>query len=139
MTETREIKKKEAELEKGVERTRARRVFTPSVDIIEKENDILLVADMPGVDEKSVDITIEKDQLTICGTVETEIPENHRPESHRLALSEYGVGDYERTFTISNEIDREHITANVRDGVLRLTLPKAEVAKTKKIPVTGNA
>jgi HSP20 family molecular chaperone IbpA len=114
MTETREIKKKEAELEKGVERTRARRVFTPSVDIIEKENDILLVADMPGVDEKSVDITIEKDQLTICGTVETEIPENHR-----LALSEYGVGDY--------------------DGVLRLTLPKAEVAKTKKIPVTGNA
>jgi HSP20 family molecular chaperone IbpA len=125
MTETREIKKKEAELEKGVERTRARRVFTPSVDIIEKENDILLVADMPGVDEKSVDITIEKDQLTICGTVETEIPENHR-----LALSEYGVGDYERTFTISNEID---------DGVLRLTLPKAEVAKTKKIPVTGNA
>jgi HSP20 family molecular chaperone IbpA len=134
MTETREIQKKEAELEKGVERTRARRVFTPAVDIIEKENDILLVADMPGVDEKSVDITLEKDQLTIHGTVEPEIP-----ESHRLALSEYGVGDYERTFTISNEIDREHITANVRDGVLRLTLPKAEVAKTKKIPVTGNA
>ncbi len=134
MTDRGEIKKREAELEKGIERTKARRVFMPAVDIVEKENDIVLFADMPGVDERSVDITLEKDLLTIHGTVEPDVPENHR-----LVLSEYGVGDYERTFTLSNEIDREHIKAVVKDGVLRLTLPKAERAKTKKIPVTGTA
>jgi HSP20 family protein len=132
MTDTREIKKKEAELEKGVERTKSRRVYTPAVDIFEKDQKIIVLADMPGVDEKSVDITLEKNMLTIHGTVEAEIPENHR-----LALSEYGVGDYERTFTVSNEIDREHIEATVKDGVLKLTLPVAEAAKTKKIEVTA--
>lgn len=135
MTDTKkDIQKKEAELEKGVERTREQRVYTPRVDIIEKKEYILLVADMPGVDEKSVDVTIEKDLLTIHGSVE---PETHK--NHRLAISEYGTGDYERTFTISDEIDREHIQASVKDGVLRLTLPKAEAAKTRHIPVTGNA
>ena len=134
MTEKRELQKREAELEKGVERTRQTRVYTPAVDIIEKNNDIVLMADMPGVDENSVDITLEKDLLTIYGKVEPEIPENHR-----LVISEYGVGDYERTFALSDEIDREHIRATVKDGVLKLVLPKAESAKTKKIPVTGNA
>ncbi len=135
MTETKELKKKEeAEIEKGVERTKARRVYKPAVDIIEKEGEIVLFADLPGVDEKSVDITLEKALLTIYGVVTPEIPENHR-----LILSEYGVGDYQRTFTLSDEIDRDHIQARVKDGVLTLTLPKAERAKTKKIPVTGNA
>ena len=61
----RELQKKEAELEKGVEHTRATRVFTPTVDIVEHKNDIVVLADMPGVDEKSVDITLEKELLTI--------------------------------------------------------------------------
>lgn len=134
MTDTKEIKKKEAELEKGVERTRARRVYTPAVDIIEKKDDIVLIADMPGVDDQSVDITIEKDLLTIHGRVEPDIPKDHR-----LVISEYGVGDYERTFTISNEIDRDKIQASVKDGVLRLILPKGENARTRKIPVTAEA
>jgi HSP20 family molecular chaperone IbpA len=135
MTDTnREIQKKEAEMEKGVEHTRATRVFTPTVDIVEHKNNIVVLADMPGVDEKSVDITLEKELLTIYGKVAPEVPENHR-----LAISEYGVGDYRRTFTISNEVDREHIEASVKDGVLKLVLPKAESAKTRKIPVSGNA
>jgi HSP20 family molecular chaperone IbpA len=135
MTDTRgEHKKKEAELEKGVELTRAMRLYTPAVDIIEHENNIELLADMPGVDEKSVDITLEKDLLTIYGKVEPDIPENHR-----LVLSEYCVGDYKRTFTISSEVDRDRIQASVKDGVLKLVLPKAESAKTRKIPVMGNA
>jgi len=135
MTDTTgEIKKKEAELEKGVEPTRATRLFTPTVDIVEHKDDIVMFADMPGVDEKSVDIVLEKDLLTIYGKVEPEIPENHR-----LVISEYGVGDYKRTFTVSNEIDRDRIQASVKDGVLKLVLPKAESAKTRKIPVTGNA
>jgi len=135
MTDTTgEIKKKEAELEKGVEPTRATRLFTPTVDIVEHKDDIVMFADMPGVDEKSVDIVLEKDLLTIYGKVEPEIPENHR-----LVISEYGVGDYKRTFTVSNEMDRDRIQASVKDGVLKLVLPKAESAKTRKIPVTGNA
>jgi len=135
MTDTkRDLLKKEAELEKGIERTRAKRVFTPAVDIVEQKDYILLFADMPGVDEKTVDVTLDKDLLTIHGNVE---PETHK--GHRLVLSEYGTGDYERTFTVSNEIDREKIIASVKDGVLRLTLPKAAAARTRKIPVTGNA
>ncbi len=133
MTETREMKK-EAELEKGVERTRSRRVYTPAVDIIEREDDIILKADMPGVDENSIDITLEKDLLTIYGRVEGEVPENQR-----LVISEYGTGDYQRTFTLSNEIDRDQIRATVKDGVLQLVLPKAETARTRKIPVAASA
>lgn len=135
MTDTKkDIQKREAELEKGVERTRSRRVFTPRVDIIEKKDYIVLVADMPGVDEKSVNVTLEKDRLTIYGNVEQEF---HK--GHRLILSEYGTGDYERTFTISNQIDRKHIKATVKNGVLRLTLPKTDIAKARHIPITGNA
>jgi HSP20 family molecular chaperone IbpA len=135
MTDTRrEVQKKEAELEKGVETTRATRLYTPTVDIIEHTDDIVLLADMPGVDEKSVDITLEKDQLTIYGKVEPEVSENHR-----LVISEYGIGDYKRSFTISNEVNRDKIQATVKDGVLKLVLPKAESAKTRKIPVTGTA
>ena len=135
MTEkVQEMQKKEAELDKGVERIRNTRVFTPAVDIIEKNNDLVLLADMPGVDEKSLDITLEKNLLTIYGRVEPEVPANHR-----LVLSEYGVGDYQRTFTLSDEIDREHIRASVKDGVLKLVLPKAEKAKMKKIAVAAEA
>jgi len=126
--------KQEVQLEKGVERTRPNRLYTPAVDIIEQKEYIILLADMPGVDANSVNITLEKDQLTIHGDVE---PETHK--DHRLVISEYGTGDYERTFTLSNEIDREKIKASMKDGVLRLTLPKVLTVQTRKIPVSGNA
>jgi HSP20 family protein len=129
-----EVQKKEAELQTGVERTRATKVYTPSVDIIERKEDIVVIADMPGVDEKAVDITLEKNVLTIYGRVEPRIPENHR-----LVVSEYSVGDYQRVFTLSDQIDREGIRASVSNGVLRVTLPKAETVKTKKIEITSEA
>lgn len=127
---TGEIQKKEAGTPEKGERTRERRIYTPHVDIIERKDDIVVIADMPGVDDKSVDITLEKNILTIYGMVDADIPENHR-----LYLSEYGIGDYQRVFTLSDEVDREKIQATVKNGVLRLILPKAEAAKTKKIPV----
>lgn len=126
----REMQKKEAETTEKGERTRERRIYTPHVDIIERKDNIVVIADMPGVDDKSVDITLEKNVLTIYGMVEADIPENHR-----LFLSEYGIGDYQRVFTLSDEVDREKIQAMVNNGVLRLILPKAEAARTKKIPV----
>lgn len=130
MSEGKEMQKKEAAPPDKGERTRQQRLYTPAVDIIERKDDIVVIADMPGVDEQSVDITLEKDVLTIYGRVEAEIPENHK-----LSFVGYGIGDYQRVFTLSDEIDREKIQATVKSGVLRLVLPKAEPARTRKIPV----
>ncbi len=115
--------------ETGAERTRARACFVPRVDIYEASDHIVVVADMPGVDEKSVDITLENNILTINGYVEPVEPENYS-----LAYAEYRVGDYQRSFTLSDQIDQGRIEATVKDGVLRLYLPKARPT-TRKIAV----
>jgi HSP20 family molecular chaperone IbpA len=131
---TKDMSKKEAGTPEGVERTRPHKVYTPDVDIIERKDDIVVVADLPGVDEKSLDITLEKNVLTIYGRVEPEIP-----QKHRLVYSEYGIGDYQRAFTLSDEVDKDRIQASMKNGVLRLVLPKAEAAKTRKIMVSSEA
>lgn len=135
MAETaKDVQKKEAETPEKGELTRARKIYSPAVDIIERKDDILVLADMPGVNDASVDITLEKNVLTIYGKVDPEIP-----EKHTLYLSEYGVGDYQRVFTLTDEVDREKIQATVKNGVLKILLPKAEVLKTKKISVKAEA
>jgi HSP20 family molecular chaperone IbpA len=108
------------------------RTYSPKVDIVERKDDVVIIADMPGVDEKSVDITLEKDTLTISGTVGERLPEGARPR-----LSEYAVGDYRRVFTINEAIDRDRVGAVVKHGVLRLVLPKVEEARSRKIAVKG--
>jgi HSP20 family protein len=130
--EKKELRKQEARTEPGVERLHQRTVFVPEADIYETKDNIVLLVDMAGVDKKSVDITLEKNLMTIHGSVENEMV-----SGHRLAYSEYRVGDYQRSFTLSNEIDREKINATVKDGLLRLVLPKAETAKVRKISVTA--
>ena len=132
--ETKDVQKKEAASPEKGERTRAKRVYTPAVDIIERKDNIILITDMPGVDENSVDITLEKNILTINGNVDPEIP-----ESHRLYISEYGLGDYHRVFTLTNEVDRDRIQAHMKNGVLKLVLPKADVMKTRKISVKAES
>jgi len=114
----------------GAERTRMRRIFAPEVDIYEKADAYILLADMPGTDEKSININLENNILTIMGSMDVK-----RPEGYELSYAEFGVGDYERSFTITEAIDRNKIDAAVKDGVLRLTLPKGEAAKPKKIKV----
>jgi HSP20 family molecular chaperone IbpA len=108
------------------------RTYSPKVDIVERKDDVVIIADMPGVDEKSVDITLEKDTLTISGTVGERLPEGARSR-----LSEYAVGDYRRVFTINEAIDRDRVGAVVKHGVLRLVLPKVEEARSRKIAVKG--
>lgn len=125
-----EVQKQEAQEIEGAERTRTRRMFIPSVDIYEEDDTVYLVADVPGVDEESIDITLEKNILTINGYVDDE-----DMEGYGLAYGEYRVGDYERTFALSDEVDRNKIEATVKNGVLKLTLPKAEEAKARKITV----
>lgn len=114
----------------ATERIRNVKTFTPRVDIYEAKEALFLIADMPGVDEKTVDVELEKNVLTISGHVE-----NGKVKDYNLVFSEYEVGDYERAFTLSDEIDREKIKATVKQGVLRLELPKAEKVKPKKIAI----
>jgi HSP20 family molecular chaperone IbpA len=136
MAERTEIDVQDAEkqelAEEGPERTRDRRAFVPRSDIYEDEDRIVIVADMPGVTEESIDITLEKNVLTINGYVEDVRPD----EDYALAYAEYRVGDYVRRFSVSNQIDQENIEATVRDGVLRLNLPKVKPT-TKKITVSA--
>jgi len=128
-----DLQKQQAPTPVETERTRNRKVYVPKVDIYETREAMVLIADMPGVDEQSVDITLEKNILTITGNVEAPIY-----DGKTLAYAEYDTGDYQRAFTISDEVDRERITAMVKNGVLRLTLPKAEKAKVKKIAIKAD-
>jgi HSP20 family molecular chaperone IbpA len=127
---TTEVEKREALAPEGAERTRARKVYVPRVDIHETSEAIVVAADMPGVDESSIDIRVEKNVLTINGTAE-----RWSSSKHSLAHAEYDVGDYQRVFTLPNVIDQEHIEATMKNGVLKLTLPKASVAKPRRISV----
>lgn len=102
----------------------------PRADIFETEAAIVVVTDMPGVDENTVDVTLEEHVLTISGRVEA-----MRPEGHSLAYTEYQVGDYLRTFTLSGQIERDGIEATVKDGVLSLHLPKVSEARKRKIAI----
>ena len=126
--------KREAQAIEKAERTRQSKAYLPDVDIIERKDDIVILADMPGVDETSVNVTLEKNVLAINGKVDFD-----PPKDHRLAVREYGVGDFERSFTISNEIDRDRIQASVKNGLLRLVLPKAAAAKPRTIQVQAEA
>ena len=114
----------------AAERIRNVKTFVPRVDIYENKDSLFLLADMPGVDEKTVDIELEKNFLTITGRVE-----NGQVKDAALMYSEYEIGDYERVFTLSDQIDRDKIVATVKNGVLRLELPKAEEVKPKKIAI----
>lgn len=126
-----DAEKQQAQMELA-ETTRSGKTFIPRADIYESGNQITVLADMPGVDENHVDITLEKNVLTIHGHVE---PIN--PEGYTLAYAEFLIGDYHRAFTLSNEIDRELIDASVKNGVLKLTLPKSKEAAPRKITVKG--
>ena len=129
---SKDILKKEAEMTDVAERTRAAKIYNPDVDIIEGKDKIIVIADIPGVNEKSVDITLDENVLTIYGKVDWNVP-----EKMKLTHAEYGVGDYQRIFTISGEINRDKIQANVKDGVLRLTMPKNDAPKMRKISVNA--
>ena len=105
-------------------------LLTPPADIYERADSLVVLLDMPGVDEKSVDIQVERNLLTVSATAEPEIV-----AEHQLNYAEYMWGRYARQFTLSDEVDCGRIEATVRDGVLRVVLPKAESAKPRRIAV----
>jgi len=125
-----ERKKEEVANAQTGELVRNRRVFVPLADIYETADRISILADMPGVDEQSIDITLEKNVLTIQGFT---MP---RPEKGlKLVHCECPEGNYRRVFLLSEEIDRDGIEATVKHGVLRLVLPKSPKSMAKKITV----
>jgi HSP20 family molecular chaperone IbpA len=112
------------------EQTRGGQYYRPNVDIIETPDELLVVADMPGLASDLIDIRFEEGALTIHGRVPP-----RQPAGTRFLLQEYGLGDFFRTFRVSENIDSERITADYADGVLTLHLPKSERAKPRKIAV----
>ena len=112
------------------QRAAPRPVFLPPADIYETRDNIVVLAEMPGVAPDGVDITLERRVLTIRGRSATS---DHA--GYQRVYNEYADGDYERAFTLSENIDRDRIEATLRDGVLHLILPKAETAKARKIEI----
>lgn len=115
------------------EPTRQSPRYRPAVDILENEDELLLIADVPGADPAGIDVDYEDGRLTINARVEA-----RRPEGATYLHREYGVGDYHRAFEVSEAIDAEKIAAEYRQGVLMLRLPKAEKLKPRKIEVVTN-
>lgn len=123
----------EAEREEAkAERPLPRRAYVPAVDLIEGENEVNLVVDVPGVPEGGVELTVEKNILTLSA-----VPADGVIAGKKLAYSEYGVGEYRRSFALSEDIDRDGISASLKDGVLRIRLAK-RAPMTKKINISSN-
>jgi len=112
------------------ERTKDRRTFIPDVDILEDASNLYIYADMPGADDKGVNITLENDVLTIEAQVA-----DQSVEAHNLTYTEYGIGDYYRAFTLNESFEKDKIEAKMKNGVLSIVLPKAEAVKTRSIPI----
>lgn len=125
--------KGKSEVSNITEQTKPGVVFTPDVDIFETEKDLTLLADMPGVKSGDLNIDLRENVLTLDGEVKS-------PESENEAelYNEYRTGKYYRQFNLSEIIDQSKIEAAMTDGVLRLTLPKVEAAKPRKIIIKAS-
>jgi HSP20 family molecular chaperone IbpA len=107
-----------------------RRAFTPPIDIHEGPDGLTLEADLPGATEGNLFIQLEDNVLSLHARVESPAP-----DGARLIHEEYPVGDYYRSFILSDEVDRDRITAELKNGVLRLFLPKADRVRTRRIEI----
>jgi HSP20 family protein len=130
MTEKELKPKTKEEVPAKAERVRPGRVFLPGVDIFETPEALTLVVDMPGVPNDKVTLDIKDNHLTIGGEITPPLA-----PGEKLVLQEYYTGDFQREFHLGAIIDQARIEASMKDGVLRLLLPKAEKAKPRKIEV----
>jgi len=102
--------------------------IAPPVDIFETEDALTVIADLPGVGKDAVDIRVEDNVLTITGKADYKSPEN-------MMLEEFSLHGYYRQFQLSDEVDQSKISAETKNGVLTITLPKAEKSKPRRIKV----
>jgi HSP20 family protein len=124
------LEKQEATPSRVEDSSGSLRTYTPRVDIHESAEALTVIADMPGVDDSSVDITLDRGVLTIRGNVVHETP-----NGFSAIYREYEPGNFERSFTMPEAIDRDAVSAVVTNGVVRVTLPKAKSAKPRRIEV----
>jgi len=125
--------KEKSEVNSMTEQTKPGLVFTPDEDIFETDKGLTLLADMPGVKAGDLNIDLKENVLTLDGDVK-------KPEGKNEVelFSEYRTGKYYRQFNLSEIIDQSKIEAKMTDGVLRLTLPKIEAAKPRKITIKAS-
>ena len=102
----------------------------PPVDVFENDASITLLADLPGVVREQLQVRVDGDTLVLEATANTVGPENME-----MVYGELQCPTYRRQFTLSRELDTQRIEAQLRDGVLRLTIPKAEEARPRRIQV----
>jgi HSP20 family molecular chaperone IbpA len=118
------------EVEKKEESTIPARAFVPATDIYETDDALIIVMEMAGVDKKDLDVRVESGVLNVEGRLNFNKYDGMQP-----VYTEYNVGHYRRSFSLSNRIDQARIRADVNDGVLTLVLPKAEEARPRKITI----
>jgi HSP20 family protein len=106
-------------------------MFMPTTDIYETEAALMVMVEMPGVDKSNVDIAVKDGVLTIDGRIDFQKYAGMQP-----VYTEYSVGHYQRRFSLSNKVNASGIRAEMRDGLLTLTIPKAEEAPAQKIEVS---
>ena len=118
------------ELVEKEEKTVPARYYVPYTDIYETESGLTLVMEMPGVEKDDIDVKIDEDVLSIEGRIDFSSYSDMKP-----VHTEYNVGHFSRRFSLSSKIDQDKISADIHDGVLTLSLPKAEEAKPRKISI----
>lgn len=118
------------EVDKTQESTIPSRTYLPVTDIFETDRALTVVLEMPGVTRENVDISVEKDVLRIEGRIE-----HSRYQDLKPVYTEYNIGHYTRSFQLSSAIDQKGITAELKDGVMTLVLPKVEKARPRKIEI----
>jgi HSP20 family molecular chaperone IbpA len=118
------------ELAKKEEKTIPGRFFVPNADIFETEDAMTVILEMPGVEKKDVSVALEEDVLRVEGQIDFSKYQGMHP-----VYTEYNVGHYARSFALSGKINREAISAQLEDGVLTLTLPKAKEAMPRRIAI----
>lgn len=119
-----------AQAGKSEHKPAGRRVYQPRVDIAETAEAFTFTAEMPGTSPEGISVTYENGTLALYGAVEP-----RRPESAQQIVREYEIGDYSRTFQIRENVDAAAVTAEYRDGMLFVTVPKAAAAKPRRIDV----
>lgn len=124
------VRRDQGQVASSSEQTRPDRAFTPAVDIYETTDELVLLADLPGVGRDDLNINLDNNVLTIEGLVK-----NETGDGESVLLNEYSTGRYWRQFTLNEIVDQSKVEAKITNGELRLTLPKSEAAKPRKIEV----
>lgn len=121
---------KKRELDKKEEATIPARLFVPTADVYETQDALTVILEMPGVEKSNVDVRVEDGVLNVEGRLDLSKYQGLQP-----LYTEYNVGHYSRSFQLSSKIDQSKLAAELKDGVLSLTLPKLEEARPRTIEV----